>query len=58
MKLALVCLQEEADAPPLGLAYIASYLRKYGNFYNTIIIDKEDIMERLRKEKPDMNPPH
>jgi len=54
MKLALVCLEQDADAPPLGLAYIASYLRKYGNFYNTIIVDKEDIMERLCMEKPDV----
>jgi radical SAM superfamily enzyme YgiQ (UPF0313 family) len=54
MKLALVCLEENGLDPPLGLAYIASYLRKYGNFYNTIIVDKENIIERLRKEKPDV----
>jgi anaerobic magnesium-protoporphyrin IX monomethyl ester cyclase len=54
MKLALVSPERNEPDPPLGLAYIASYLRKYGNFYNTIIVDKEDPMKRLRREKPDV----
>ncbi len=54
MKLALVSLGMNAADPPLGLAYIASYIRKYGSFNNTIIIDREDPMRRLLKEKPDI----
>jgi len=54
MKLALVSLADMESDPPLGLAYIASYLRKYGNFTNTIIIDKEDPIKKIRKEKPDL----
>ena len=54
MKLALVNTDMENLDPPFGLCYIASYLRKYLNFNNTIIVDKEDIMERLIKEKPDV----
>jgi len=54
MKLALVSLERNEPDPPLGLAYIASYLRKYGNFDNTIIVDKEDQMKRLLREKPDV----
>ena len=40
--------------PILGLAYIASYIRQYGNFNNTKIIDKENPIERIKKEKPDL----
>jgi len=54
MKLALVSLERNEPDPPMGLAYIASYLRKYGNFDNTVIVDKEDPIKRLRKEKPDL----
>jgi magnesium-protoporphyrin IX monomethyl ester (oxidative) cyclase len=54
MKLALLSIADMESDPPLGLAYIASYLREYGNFGNTIIIDKEDPIERIKKEKPDL----
>lgn len=54
MKLALVNLEMRGGVPPLGLAYIASYIRKYGSFNNTIIIDKEDPIKRIKKEKPDV----
>jgi radical SAM superfamily enzyme YgiQ (UPF0313 family) len=54
MRLALVCLDEKMGTPPLGIAYIASYLRKYANFDNTIIIDKENPMEVIQKKKPDV----
>lgn len=53
MKLALVHLATSGSEPPLGIAYIASYLRKNG-FNNTVIIERENIMKRLRKEKPDL----
>src|SRR3989338_3423468 len=54
MKLALVNTDEESNDAPFGLCYIAAYLRKYLNFYDTVIIDKEDIMKRMKQEKPDL----
>ncbi len=54
MKLALVNLNRNYGDPPLGLMYIASYLRKYGNFDNTVLIDKEDVIKAIRREKPDV----
>ncbi len=54
MKIALVNLDQKSCDPPLGLAYIAAYLRKYGNFADIIIVDKEDILKRLIKERPDI----
>ncbi len=53
MKLALVNLNRDYGDPPLGLMYIASYLRKHGNFDNTVIVDKEDVMKAIKREKPD-----
>lgn len=41
--------------PPLALGYIASYLRKYLDFNNIKIIDKErDLIGKIIKEKPDV----
>jgi len=54
MKLALINPYRKLFDPPLGLAYIASYLKKYGDFNNIIIIDKEDPIEKIKKEKPDL----
>jgi magnesium-protoporphyrin IX monomethyl ester (oxidative) cyclase len=54
MKIALVCLNRTAGDPHLGIAYIASYLRKYGGFKNIVIVDKEDPLKRIEKEKPDV----
>src|SRR3990172_8028733 len=54
MKLALVSVDEMEALPPLGLGYIASYLRKYADFDNTVIVDKEDQIERIRRERPDV----
>ncbi len=54
MKLALVSVDTVEALPPLGLGYLASYLRKYGNFYNTVIVDKENLFNRIKKEKPDV----
>jgi radical SAM superfamily enzyme YgiQ (UPF0313 family) len=54
MKLALVCLDREEPDPPLGIAYIASYIRKYSDFDNIVIVDKEDPIKRIKKEKPDI----
>lgn len=54
MKLTLVSLGMNESDPPLGLAYIASYAREHGGFNNTIIVDREDPISRLHKEKPDI----
>ena len=54
MKLALVSVDTKENLPPLGLGYLASYLRKYGNFENSFIVDKEEQFERIKKEKPDL----
>ena len=54
MKLALINPDRISVDPPLGIAYIASYLRKYGNFDDIVIIDKEDPIKAVRKEKPDV----
>ncbi len=54
MKIALVCMDETSGDPPLGLGYLASYLRKYGAFNNIVIIDKENLLVRTIKEKPDI----
>lgn len=54
MKLALISLDKTGGVPPLGLAYIASYLREYSGFDNTVIIDKEDPLKKIKKEKPDV----
>ncbi len=54
MKLALVSLNDNSPDAPFGLCYMAAYLRKYLNFNNTIIVDMEDPMKRIRKEKPDV----
>jgi len=54
LKLALVSVDNIENLPPLGLGYLASYLKKYANFENTVIVDKENQVERVRKEKPDL----
>lgn len=54
MKLALVSVDMVENLPPLGLGYLASYLKEYANFENTVVVDKEEQMPRLRKEKPDI----
>ncbi len=54
MKLALVSVDTVEALPPLGLGYLASYLRKYRNFDNTAIIDKEGLFKGIKREKPDL----
>ena len=54
MKLVLVCIEQSSNSPPLGLAYIAGYLRKYG-FNDIKIVDKEeDFVKAVVDEKPDV----
>jgi len=54
MKLCLVNPDKEAVDPPLGLCYIASYLREYGGFNDIVIVDKENELKKIEKEKPDL----
>ncbi|MBI4037093.1 radical SAM protein [Candidatus Daviesbacteria bacterium] len=42
IKIAYVTLQFVPDAPPLGLASMATYFREYGNFQNQKVIDVAD----------------
>ncbi|MBN1557525.1 MAG: radical SAM protein [Lentisphaerae bacterium] len=54
MKLALVNMTPGETEPPLGLAYIAAYLREYAGFDGTVIIDEADPLAGLRRERPDL----
>lgn len=57
-RLVLVSLQN--DAPPLGLAYIASYLKEYGGFTDIKIITNSwnekvsKIFNKIRRSSPDI----
>ena len=56
MKLALVNILDVAEVPPMGLAYIATYLREYMGFENTKIIDinAENVWNGIKRYKPDV----
>lgn len=54
MKIGLVFLDKLEGAPPLSIAYIASYIRKYGGFNDIVIIDKEDPIKAVKRKKPDV----
>src|SRR4030067_2878489 len=59
MKLALINTVRSnlrSSQSPLGLAYIATYLKEYIGFENTRIIDGnvEDILKEIYKYKPDV----
>jgi anaerobic magnesium-protoporphyrin IX monomethyl ester cyclase len=56
MKLALVNLSIDAITAPMGLCYIATYLEKYSNFKDTVIIDInwENIFQKVEEIKPDI----
>jgi radical SAM superfamily enzyme YgiQ (UPF0313 family) len=54
MKLALVNLNMTVPDPPLGLAYLAAYLKKYSDISDIVIIDKEDKIKGIKREKPDI----
>lgn len=54
MKLALVNLARSDGDPPLGLAYIAAYLREQSGISNSVIIDENDPLSAIRREKPDL----
>jgi anaerobic magnesium-protoporphyrin IX monomethyl ester cyclase len=56
MKLVLTSLDTGREGhPPLGLGYIASYLREYLNFDSIAIVDKEDdLFKTIKKHKPEI----
>ena len=54
MKLAFVNLNMTVPDPPLGLAYLAAYVRKYSENTTVVIIDKENQIEGIEREKPDI----
>jgi radical SAM superfamily enzyme YgiQ (UPF0313 family) len=54
MKLALVNIDPKGHDPPLGLAYLAAYVKKYGGYENIVIIDEMNPIQAIRKEKPDI----
>ena len=56
VKVALVNVSHSIknNDPPLGLAYLAAYARKYGSFSDFVIVDAEEPLVVLRKEKPDI----
>ena len=54
IKIAHVTLQYTPDAPALGLAYIATYLKQYGNFNQQKIIDVKE--EQRIKETLNYSP--
>lgn len=53
MRFALINPDRESVDPPLGLCYIAAYLRKHG-FDNVAIIDKEDPASGIKRTKADV----
>jgi radical SAM superfamily enzyme YgiQ (UPF0313 family) len=55
-KLALVNILDVSEVPPLGLAYIATYLREHLGFENTKIIDinAENVWRGIERYKPDL----
>lgn len=56
MKLALVNVFKDVGAPPMGLVYIATYLKEYANFEDTKIIDTNvhDVWYELKRYHPDL----
>lgn len=54
MQLALINPESRFGDPPLGLAYIAAYIREKHQDLKIKIIDKENIINTIKKFKPDM----
>ena len=54
MKIALINMEEDYGCLPIGIAYLASYARKYGGFSDIRIIDRENRLEAIKKYKPDL----
>ena len=55
MKLALISVNQNDADPPLGIAYISSYIKKYAKHPVEIrIIDKENILLAIQKNHFDI----
>jgi len=56
MKLALVNILDVSEVSPMGLAYIATYLREHMGFENTKIIDinAENVWKGIKRYSPDV----
>ncbi len=54
MKLALVNITPRGQEPPIGLAYLASYIREYSGMRDIVIVDRENPVKIIEKEKPDI----
>ncbi|MFA5175696.1 MAG: radical SAM protein [Candidatus Nanoarchaeia archaeon] len=54
MKIALINIEKVFGAPPIGLSYLASYVKKYSNFKDIKIIDRENPIKAIKKYKPDI----
>lgn len=51
----LIDIIKTCGHPPLGICYVASYLRKYGGFNNIVILEREDDqLAAIRRENPDV----
>lgn len=56
MKLALIAINENSTDPPLGLAYLSAYIKKYSKNKEVIIIDQEkDPIGIIKKRKAGLN---
>ncbi len=55
-KLALIACLSDGWAPPLQLAYLATYLRKYGDCQNVRVLDvkHENVIRELKDFQPDL----
>jgi len=56
MKISFVSFGEDKREPPLGLLTVATYLKKFGDFNDINIIDKnfDNIFEKILEIKPDI----
>ena len=56
MKLSLISLNKSDSDPPLGIAYLAGYIKKYSKIDkpDINIIDREDPIKKCKQVKPDI----
>lgn len=54
MKIALINLEKDYGCWPIGLANLAAYVRKYGNYEDIKIIDREDPIQTIKDYNPDI----
>jgi len=56
MELVLTSLSTGREGhPPLGMCYVASYLKKYLNFDSIAVVEKEqNLLEQIKKHRPEI----